>query len=447
MTPDIRLNGASVAGMGWLRETISFPVPQSQTNTIVVPGRNSPIRYTEALGRVSYQPRSFSLTFSMLGTRTKYDQMIAEIANRYAGQLVKVSTSEEPELYAIGTLEITSEYDPISGKGQLVIASEDADSYRYHIDETVVNLTGSGTLSLIGKLSGASSSPYGNYRLNALNTNFLGRIKVGLRLTTYVTANDGYQGLYLADGRSLGGTLQEFDPKALVLTQWARLVPEGSVTLSAASRRGVFIDGGGGFNVGTKSKTSVPYVLRLETALALNGELRKDGVGTLDLAGTTAFGADAMGMTPESGKNIFAVSGGVVRVSSAGAIDGFETHFAAGTSLELAIDLGNEDLTRQGIRNAKTDTPFVLPAGETKLPLAVRNVGSAPADGTKEFSVGFVTVSAAAVDSVKAMLSNTPPKVFKGYRGRWLEPQADEQTGAVTLAALYEKTGMCLILR
>ena len=34
MTPDIKLNGASVAGMGWLRETISFPVPQSQTNTL-----------------------------------------------------------------------------------------------------------------------------------------------------------------------------------------------------------------------------------------------------------------------------------------------------------------------------------------------------------------------------------------------------------------------------
>lgn len=146
MTPEIKLNGASVAGMGWLRETISFPVPQSQTNTIVVPGRNSPIRYTEALGRVSYQPRSFSLTFSMLRTRTKYDQMVAEMANRYDGQLVKVSTSEEPELYAIGTLEITSEYDHISGKDQLVISSEDADSYRYHVDETVVNLTGSGTL-------------------------------------------------------------------------------------------------------------------------------------------------------------------------------------------------------------------------------------------------------------------------------------------------------------
>ena len=141
MTPDIKLNGTSVASMGWLRETISFPLPQSQTNTIIVPGRNSPIRYTEALGRISYQPRSFSLTFSMLGTRKIYDQMVAEIANRYAGQLIK-----EPELYAIGTLEISSEYDPLSGKGQLVISCEDADSYRYHNEETVVNLTGSGTL-------------------------------------------------------------------------------------------------------------------------------------------------------------------------------------------------------------------------------------------------------------------------------------------------------------
>ena len=30
MTPDIKLNGTSVASMGWLRETVSFPVPQSQ---------------------------------------------------------------------------------------------------------------------------------------------------------------------------------------------------------------------------------------------------------------------------------------------------------------------------------------------------------------------------------------------------------------------------------
>ena len=62
--------------LGWLRETVNFPTPQSQSDTVIVPGRNSPIRFTEALGRVSYQPRSFELTFSMLGTRAALNQMV-----------------------------------------------------------------------------------------------------------------------------------------------------------------------------------------------------------------------------------------------------------------------------------------------------------------------------------------------------------------------------------
>lgn len=74
MRPDIKLDSVWMSGLGWLRESISFPTPQSQTNTIVVPGRNSPIRYTEALGRVSYQPRSFEIILSMLGTREQFEQ-------------------------------------------------------------------------------------------------------------------------------------------------------------------------------------------------------------------------------------------------------------------------------------------------------------------------------------------------------------------------------------
>ena len=51
MTPDILINGISMAGLGWVRESIDFPAPEPQMETITVPGRNSPIRYTEALGR------------------------------------------------------------------------------------------------------------------------------------------------------------------------------------------------------------------------------------------------------------------------------------------------------------------------------------------------------------------------------------------------------------
>ena len=148
MRPDVKLNELWVSGLGWLRESVNFPTPQSQTNTIVVPGRNSPIRYTEALGRVSYQPRSFEIVLSMLGTRSRFDAMVSTVVNQYAGQLTKVICSEEPGLYAIGTLEMAPAYDPLTGKGQLTISCSDGDAYRYHVEETVVTVTGGGTVYL-----------------------------------------------------------------------------------------------------------------------------------------------------------------------------------------------------------------------------------------------------------------------------------------------------------
>lgn len=148
MRPDIKLNELWVSGLGWLRESVNFPTPQSQTNTIVVPGRDSPIRYTEALGRVSYQPRSFEIVLSMLGTRTRFNAMVSTVANQYAGRLTKVTCSEETGLYAIGTLEMAPAYDPLTGKGQLTISCSDGDAYRYHVEETVVTVTGGGTVYL-----------------------------------------------------------------------------------------------------------------------------------------------------------------------------------------------------------------------------------------------------------------------------------------------------------
>lgn len=148
MKPDVKLDGISMASLGWLRETVNFPTPQSQTNTIVVPGRNSPIRYTEALGRVSYQPRSFEILLSMLGSRAAFNEKVSEVVNRFAGQLVPVICSEEPGLYALGTLEMAPTYEPLTGKGQLTLSCSDGDAYRYHVSETVVTVIGSGTAIL-----------------------------------------------------------------------------------------------------------------------------------------------------------------------------------------------------------------------------------------------------------------------------------------------------------
>ena len=148
MKPDVTINGVSMLSLGWLRETVNFPTPQSQSNTITVPGRNSPIRFTEALGRVAYQPRSFDMTVSMLGDRSDYDRLVSAVVNQFAGQLCRVTLTEDPTLYALGTLEADPNYDPISGKGTLVLSCTDGDAFLYYVEETVESISGSGTITL-----------------------------------------------------------------------------------------------------------------------------------------------------------------------------------------------------------------------------------------------------------------------------------------------------------
>ena len=72
-----------------------------------------------------------------------------ELGNRYAGKLCEVVLSEEPDLYAVGTLELEPAYDPLTGKGQIVLSCSDGDAYRYHIEETEIAMTGGGTLILV----------------------------------------------------------------------------------------------------------------------------------------------------------------------------------------------------------------------------------------------------------------------------------------------------------
>ena len=143
MIADIFINGDSMLEMGWIRESIDFPIPKAQTETLVVPGRNTPIRFNEALGRIAYEPRAFTIVLTMLGTRQAFNEKVRIMGNRYQGRLLRVVCSEEPSLYVLGTLDLSPEYDPLTGKGSITIECDDADSYRYHTQETVVSITGS----------------------------------------------------------------------------------------------------------------------------------------------------------------------------------------------------------------------------------------------------------------------------------------------------------------
>ena len=97
---------------------------------------------------MAYQPRSFDMTFSMLGERSVYDLLVGLVVNQFAGQLCRVTLTEDPTLYALGTLEADPTYDPLTGKGTLVLSCTDGDAFLYYVEETVENITGSGTVVL-----------------------------------------------------------------------------------------------------------------------------------------------------------------------------------------------------------------------------------------------------------------------------------------------------------
>lgn len=148
MIPDVFFNEISLFSLGWLRESVDFPTPQSQSETLVIPGRNTPLRFSTALGRVAYAPREFTITLSTYGTRAVFNTRVMEAVNRFAGQLVQVVLTEYPESYAWGTLEAQLSYDPMLRRGRLIFTSKDADSFLYHMTETVQTFQGNTTATL-----------------------------------------------------------------------------------------------------------------------------------------------------------------------------------------------------------------------------------------------------------------------------------------------------------
>ena len=300
---------------------------------------------------------------------------------------------------------------------------------------------------LSGLSVGTSGSPHGYYAFNALNTNFYGTIKMRQRHwkaddgTVYINFNKSGR-LTISNALSLGGNLLKLNPKALWITRYATLIVNGNTTLAAASNRGIYIEDIGRINVGTKSNK--PYTFRIETPLAINGTFYKEGLGTLELAGNMAFGADGLAETPTEGSNGFVVTGGVVRVCSAVAIDGCSMELREGASLELAVDFENEELMAQGIRNVKTDTPFVLGEGVEKLPLSLKFAEGVTPPSTK-FTVPFLTVSSGAAASVRAMLPSVKTP-FKSYQAT-LKEIVDSETGNVTFAYELQYQAMKVIVR
>ena len=282
-------------------------------------------------------------------------------------------------------------------------------------------ISGTGDIWFSGPDDG-TSTPYGTFALSADNSGFRGRIRVEYCRVTGASYATYRQEITADSELQLGGQRETFDPKALTLRKYGRLTTRGSFALTTAYNRGVFVDGaqGGVFNVANKV-----HVLTLGTQLTLNGTLYKDGAGTLVMGGSVKFGSDVVDM-PTEGANLFVVTNGLVKVTAADALNGLATTFASGTSLVLAIDPDNADLTRYGIRNVKTDNPFAVAAGET-LPFSLEASAAVKAAARgRAMDIGLFTVTSEADKSFRSLMPDEVRSPIPSSKGTVVRREADD---------------------
>lgn len=288
----------------------------------------------------------------------------------------------------------------------------------------------------VGRKTG-TGAPQASTEFSGTNLNFRGTFYISQNLDA--TYDNKFQTLYVSDERNLGGRLDDFTFNALNVEKLSRIRTRESFELTADYNRGILM--GDARFYADEGKT-----IGIRAVLTQKGTIYKEGPGTLDMGGTVKF-YNSTAKQPQDdvvvGKNDFVVTGGVLRVSAAHAVDGLNLAFAPETKLVLKLDGADGELKEKGIVNVKTDTPFVLnPALDGKLPFGVEIAeGTTIADGDE---YAFVTVSAAAADQVEKML----PKAVRtadGLRANIVRRPAVDDT--VTFAGCFEKYGLMLIFR
>lgn len=257
-----------------------------------------------------------------------------------------------------------------------------------------------------------TGSPQGTTRFAGDNSAFEGRFSVSqANYKGNVPTATNMQTLSVAATNQLGGVISEMAWDGITLKRMCRIHVSGNAALAKGTNRGLYIDSTSDVE-GTAFLGRIVVIsgkeFAVETLLTMNGTLNKEGVGTLTLAAPVKFGEGAVSDMPSANSNVLRIAEGTLKVRGADSINGLEIRF--GSSAKFVIDATScdSDSLRYGVRNVKTDTPFVLPDGEAKLPLEILYPQSVPEEGVV---LGIMTVRSSIAARIKAMLPEMPRRI------------------------------------
>jgi len=305
-------------------------------------------------------------------------------------------------------------------------------------------VSGGGNLKLQTiKMSGNFANHCGYHEFTALNTNFMGKVKVTTETATsgagYTTPNwIEHVRLFVSDERNLGGACDSFAWDALYLDQYSDIYPLNNVTFTDGWNRGIAIGNIGRMNVPSNLTMSIWRPLNV------NGNLVKEGNGTLALGGTLTFGGSAQSATPTVGANLLTVAGGRIKPLAKNAFDGLAITFTNNAALCVDGTPTDAALRQYGLFNTKEATaPVSLAANQSRLPVVV-DFGDAVEPPADEWTVGLVTLETAKAEALRSKMYLPVRSPFPNWRGEL--DVVSNGDGTSTVVVNYKHTGIILII-
>lgn len=281
----------------------------------------------------------------------------------------------------------------------------------------------------------------------ACNTNFTGKVKVSTADNTTKYANLGIVVpnweqrvcLFVSDERNLGGRRDEFAWDALYLDQYSDLCPLNDVTFTDGWNRGIAIG-----NIGRMHVTN-GLTLAIWRPLNVNGNLVKEGNGTLALGGPLTFGGAAQSATPTTGANLLTAMGGFVKPLATNAFDGLAITFTNNAALKVDGAPADAGLLKYGLVNVKEATaPITLAPNQASLPVTV-DFGVATEPPAVQWAVGLVTLETAKAEALKPQMVLSNPAPFKNWHGTL--GLVENGDGTSTIVVNYKTVGMTILFR
>ena len=113
------------------------PAPATPKTVYVdVAGADEPVDLTEAHGKVFYNPRDFSFTFTINPTdEMTFDEKVTQVSNALNGKRCKITLDRDPEYYWHGRC-VVNEYKQDRRIGQIVVGAK-VNPYKLKQEQTV----------------------------------------------------------------------------------------------------------------------------------------------------------------------------------------------------------------------------------------------------------------------------------------------------------------------